>query len=106
MKKTFTSPFTRPGQVDEIQPDETAELERLLLGQLAPVRPRQDYVHDLGKRLADKVLPVVAEERQRADQIDLWQGLLLIAAGVVSGILMVLFGVRMVRNVSVARQAR
>ena len=106
MGKTFSSLFTWPDEMDEIEQDETAELEQLLRGQLAPVKPRQDYIHDLGKRLADKVEPVMAQERQRADQIDLWQGLLLIAAGVISGILMVLFGVRMVRSVAAARQAR
>lgn len=104
MKELLTSLFG--WSMKAIKPEETAKLEQLLLEQLSPVAPNPAYVNNLGKRLSYQAEPIIIQGRSRTEEIGVWQALLLIAAGVISGILLVLFGVKIIASIFESRQTR
>lgn len=94
MKETLSTVFGQTFQTNKSRSTDEAALERLLTEQFAPVAPRKSYVNDLGKRLSDQSQPIIVEGHGRGDEFGLWQLILLITVGVISGILLVLLGTR------------
>lgn len=75
-----------------MQPEYTAQLEARLQQALRPVAPRHEFEEDLKKRLLSAPEASLAERKP-----GLMQYFLLTAAGLLSGSLLLIFGVRAVQ---------
>ena len=100
MKKFLSDILSWPSESNFILSDEVSELEQLLQSQLAPVPARPAFVRDLGTRLGAELGPTVEAKRKRAQQeSDIWQRIILTTAGIVSGVLLLLLGVRAIISI-------
>lgn len=104
MKARLSSVLGQNSQSIKFRSDEEAKLEKLLTEQMAPITPRTAYINDLGRRLSDRAQPIVVQGHSRVDEFGLWQGMLLITVGVISGILLVVLGTRFLASIFNSRQ--
>ena len=80
-------------KVSEVNKEELEDLEQLMQTSLPPVNPRPEFVHQLRQRLTDPLLPTV-----RFPRIVTSQFFLLIAVGIISGVIFILTASRLVKG--------
>lgn len=106
MKEIILSLLTWIKNLYAIEPEETAKMEQMLVEQFAPVSPRPAYVNDLGRRLSDQTQPILVQRPSLERDARFWQWMLLITAGVASGFLLILVGVRFFSSIAAVRRTR
>jgi len=80
-------------KVSQVNKEGLEDLEQLMQTSLPSVNPRPEFVHQLRQRLTDPLLPTVRFPRKVTSQF-----LLLIAVGVISGVIFILTASRLVKG--------